>query len=92
MPQVHVRHFPKVVNSHYQWVLRWYATQLEVKRAVSRLPRFEMEFPLPALLESAAPASGGGDADVAACCQTLGGISLHSESGKQAEKREGKRG
>ena len=42
---------------------------------------------MPALLESAAPASGGGDADVAACCQTLGGISLHSESGKQAEKQ-----
>ena len=30
---------------------------------------------------------GGGDADVAAACQTLGGISLHSESGKQPEEQ-----
>ena len=28
-----------------------------------------------------------GDADVAAACQTLGGISLHSESGKQPEEQ-----
>ena len=31
--------------------------------------------------------ASGGDADVAAACQTLGGISLHSESGKQPEEQ-----
>ena len=45
-----------------------------------------MEFLLPAMLLEPASASGA-DADVAAACQTLGGISLHSESGKQAEKQ-----
>ena len=43
-----------------------------------------MEFLLPPLRTRIA---SGGDADVAAACQTLGGISLRPESGKQAEKR-----